>query len=130
VNPPALLPKRSMGTYDESSEAVDELVDELLRLGGGLTLILEHMARAARTAPLDGQPADVILRALLCDVLEVELGDDAPRTIRATATMLRRACETIGRDLFLMEPVSVSPRRHRRVRPTGRLSPRPGPRTR
>jgi hypothetical protein len=112
----------------EPAAAVAALVDELIRLGAGLTLIIDHMARAARSAPPDADPVDVVLRRLLCGVLLPELGDLPASAVATTAVTLGQVCETIGRDLFLVElPPPPRPRDGRpsaRRRPHARRRPR------
>jgi hypothetical protein len=105
--------------------AVADLADELVRLGAGLALIIDHMARAARGAPPDAEPVDLVLRRLLCEVLTPgsALGGDEPAAIRAATTLLARVGETIGHELFLVDP-PPDPEPLRRMRPPRGRRPR------
>jgi hypothetical protein len=116
----------------DCAPAVAELADELLRLGGSLTLIFDHMARSAAAVPEDPDPAPHVLRQLLRDVLERELDDRPPHEIVACAALLGQATDTINRDLYLVEAAPPSPpagagRRAPGRRPRGRRGRR-GPR--
>jgi hypothetical protein len=94
----------------DPSDAIGELAEELLRLGAGLTVIVDHMSRTAFvTGAVGTEPVGEVLHRLLCDVLAPALSAHEPRTILAAVALLGEANDTIGRDLFLVD-----------VRPRGR----------
>jgi hypothetical protein len=93
---------------DPHAPAISALTDELLRLGAGLTVIVDHMSRTAfATGAVAAEPVGDVLHRLLCDVLGPALALHAPTTLHTTTTLLREANDTINRDLFL---VDVRPR--------------------
>jgi hypothetical protein len=120
-------PKEGMGDehLQDPADAIGELADELLRLGAGLTAIVDHMARTAAAveslAP-GGPPIAEVLRQLLCEVLEPALAAREPHEILSTVALLGEARDTIARDLFLVDV--RPPRRQRQRRRGGGKRPR------
>jgi hypothetical protein len=103
-----------MAAHDalDPSDATGELADELLRLGAGLTVIVDHMSRTAfATGAPAAEPVGDVLHRLLCEVLAPALAGHEPAAILASVALLGEANDAIGRDLFLID---VRPRRRGR----------------
>ena len=83
------------------SETHTSLVDALLCCMGQLMLICDHMARFP--GPDDAEPAPVVLRRLLCDILEPDLAH-RPADCATVTRVISEIAARIDSDLCLVDP--------------------------
>jgi hypothetical protein len=77
------------------------LVDAFLCCMGQLMLICDHMSRFP--APDDAEPAPVVLRRLLCDILGPDLAH-RPTDCATVTRVISEISARIDSDLCLVEP--------------------------
>jgi hypothetical protein len=92
------------------------LTEELVRVGAALSLVIDHMARHARSAPPGSDPVDVVLERVLHDVLAPALEDRPDAMLRDAVGVVTAAREAIGRDVFLVDVDDLGARPARRRR--------------
>jgi hypothetical protein len=91
-------------TQESADAAREAIVEQLLRFGGSMALVIDHMARFradAGSAP-DAPPFDVVLHGLLSDVLRPVIESHIPEDVGATAVLLTEITETVGHELVLV----------------------------
>jgi hypothetical protein len=88
-------------TEYESETRLASLVDALLCCMGQLMLICDHMSRFP--APNDAEPAPVVLRRLLCDILEPDLAH-RPTDCATVTRVMSEISARIDSDLCLVDP--------------------------
>jgi hypothetical protein len=88
-------------TYDESETQLASLVAALLSCTGQLMLICDHMSRFP--APHDAEPAPVVLRRLLCDILEPDIAH-RPTDCATVTRVISEISARIDSDLCLVDP--------------------------
>lgn len=87
-------------------DAVDELVDAIISLGGPLTSIVNHMAsfRASRPGGPPPRPIPLILRELLCGTLVGLRDDEAAADLETAARILDRVTDIVCAEILLVDP--------------------------
>lgn len=93
-------PLQGMRRHDPQDQLAS-LVDAFLCCMGQLMLICDHMTR--HPAPEDADPAPVVLRRLLCEVLEPDLAHHTADCATVTR-VIKEVSARIDSDLCLVEP--------------------------
>lgn len=87
-------------TQHERRSQLTSLVDAFLCCMGQLMLICDHMTRFP--APADADPAPVVLRRLLCEVLEPDLAH-RPTDCATVTRVINEISARIDSDLCLVD---------------------------
>jgi hypothetical protein len=87
-------------TEHERESQLTSLVDALLCCMGQLMLICDHMSRFP--APDDAKPAPIVLRRLLCDILEPDLAH-RPTDYATVTRLMSEISARIDSDLCLVD---------------------------
>jgi hypothetical protein len=85
------------------AEAIGELTDALLRLAERLGQVTDHTRRAAAAAPPAAEPPGVVLRRIVRELLERELGGLPVGELLDAAGIVGLAGDALDRDLLLLD---------------------------
>jgi hypothetical protein len=102
------------------SDALDELVDQLLNCGGVLGQMVGHMikAQAAREADPDSMPVPEVAHGVIRDALGDLAGRHPDRDLETAARIVEEATNAICQNVFLLpapEPPLTAPGPRRRA---------------
>src|SRR5918998_5633943 len=97
-----------MRTREDTSPAVDALVEAMLQSAGQISLILDHMHRNADESP-DAEPIPTVLKQLLCGVLHGLPRRHGSDDVATAAQMLTAATDVVAEELFLVDTRETRP---------------------
>jgi hypothetical protein len=91
---------------NSTDNGLEQLVAELIGVGGMFAQILSHMeafAAAGKCAP-DCPPRNVVLQCMLEDILRPKLGGRRKSRLELTTKMLKRIAGAMESELLLVSP--------------------------
>ena len=85
---------------------LEALVSELVKFGGVMAQIIDHMARfsASGLSEPEAPPVDVVLHGLLGDVIRPTVRGRSSSDVRATTAMLAEVSQSITEEIYLVPP--------------------------
>lgn len=89
--------------------AFDALVSELVKFGGVMAQIIDHMARFSASGLSDPEapPSDIVLQGLLGDVIAPKVRGRSSADVRATTAMLAEISAAITEEIYLVPPETI-----------------------
>jgi hypothetical protein len=82
--------------------ALDEFVDAILQSYGQLAMLIDHMDRYP--SPPDTPPVNVVLKRLFTETLDPLAEQHGEDAVATAARLLAAATETVGKNLYFVNP--------------------------